>query len=95
MSQPSNHMPKPEPVWIALGIVVAAVAVTLSVMLGERATRVFFDAMRQMIAAHENRERVVVFGATGRNGRTMSNAIRGGVAWLKRLIVELDDGEGP
>lgn len=86
----SDGMPKPEAIWVALGIVVVAVAVAL----GSRQRALFFDALRMLIAEHESRERIVVFGRAGRNGRTMSNAIRGGVAWLRRLIVEIDDGEG-
>lgn len=84
-----NHMPRPEPGWVALGIVVAALAVALG---GER-RRMFFDAMRRLVEQHETRNRVVVFGSQRNHVRAMSHAIRGGVAWLKRLIVELDDGE--
>lgn len=90
MSNNGNGIPKPEPVWIALGIVVAALATAL----GAQRRRVFFDALRTMVEQHENRSNVAVFGSLRFNGRNMSQAIRGGVAWLKRLIVELDDGEG-
>lgn len=88
MSQHWNHMPKPEPIWIALGIVVAAIAAAL----GAKRRRVFFAALRELVHQHESRERVVSFTAARSQTRAMSQAIRGGAAWLSRLIEELDDG---
>lgn len=90
MSQDSNPLPQPESHWIALGIVVAALAIAL----GRKRRAVFFQALRRITSEHEARERIAVFGQAKGNGRTMSNAIRGGVSWLSRLIVELDDGDG-
>lgn len=90
MAGNGNHMPKPEAIWIALGITIAATAIAL----GPKRRPTFFAAFRTLIAQHESRERVVSFDAGRNHRRAMSQSIRASVSWLLRLIVELDDGVG-
>jgi hypothetical protein len=85
-------MPRPSAELVAVGIVAAAVALTLQAIIGRRAKRTFLRALSAYADQHERLERVVVFGAR-RNGRTMSDAVRGGVAFVRRLVTELEDGE--
>lgn len=90
MSQNGNGLPKPEPLWIALGIVVAAMAESLS----PRRRALFFAALRTLTDEHEARSRVVVFGSARNHRRDLPQSVRVAIAWLRRLIVELDDGAG-
>lgn len=83
-----GEMPRVEGYWIALGIVVVAAAVAF----GPRRRKTFLDALRELTALHERRERVIVFGNNHRSSRTISNAIRQGVTWLRRLLDEVESG---
>lgn len=84
-----DHLPKPDAIWVALGIVTVAIATAL----GARRRADFVTALRTLADRHDARERIIAFGRQT-NGRTMSRAVQGGVAWVRRLIVELDDGAG-
>lgn len=81
----SNHFPKPEPVWVVLGIVVWAVAVAL----GPKRRRVFIDTLDELTAEHAARGRVVAFGTHSARSRALSSSARTGAAYLQRLIAAL------
>lgn len=91
MPQTGEHMPKPEPIWIALGILVAAYFMTL----GARRRRAFLAAVSDMADAHERMERIVAFEVRRNHARAMSHSIRGGVAWIRRLVSELETAPEP
>lgn len=82
-----DNFPKPEPALIALGIWITAIAIAL----GPKRALVMMRAARRLTDRHEARERIVAFNRRT-NGRTMSRAVEGGVAWSRALIEELDDG---
>lgn len=90
MSEQGNGMPRPEAIWIALGIVVAA----LVEALGPRRRARFFAAMRALADEHETASRVVVFGHALNHRRDLPRSVRVAVAWIRRLIGELEDGAG-
>lgn len=85
MTRNGNHMPKPDEFWIALGILVAAWVETTT----PKQRRQFIAALERHAAEHENSVRVIVFGSRRRWNGGMSSAIRGGVSWVKGLIIEL------
>lgn len=86
----SNGMPKPEAVWLALGIAVAAMVETF----GPKRRARFFAAMRALADEHETQSRVVVFGHTLNGRRDLPHSARVAAAWIRRLIDELEDGAG-
>lgn len=86
MGERWDGMPKPDAWWIALGIWVTAIAIAL----GPKKLRMMLRAARLLSAQHEARERIIAFNRRT-NGRTMSRAVQGGVAWSRELIEELDD----
>lgn len=83
-------MPRPEATWIALGILAAAMIEAI----GPRRRRRLFDAMRDLADEHETQSRVVVFGHALKGRRDLPQSVRVAVAWVRRLIVELEDGAG-
>lgn len=87
MSDRWDHMPRPEAIWIVAGIWITAIAIAL----GPKKRAVMLEAARRLTARHEARERIIAFNRRT-NGRTMSRAVQGGVAWSRALIQELDDG---
>lgn len=80
-----NGMPRPEPIWIALGMVAWAVARALS---AERRDR-FIDALQMTAAEHEQARRVVAFGPSDGGRRDMRRHARVAGAWVSRLAAEL------
>ena len=86
-----EHMPKPEPIWIALGILVAAFVMTLS----PRRKAAFLAALTTVADTHESMERVVAFDLRLNHARAMSHSIRGGVAWIRRLVSILETAPEP
>lgn len=90
MARNGNHMPKPDAVWVALGIVAFATMLSLP----PKRRRVFLDALATLAAQSDSSDRVIAFGARKRWNGTMSQSIRSGVFWLKRLIVELERAVG-
>ena len=85
MTNGGNHLPKPEAIWVALAIVVWAIAAAL----GPRRRAGFIDAMAAATAQHEARERVLAFGRNGAHSREMSRSVRAATAWLRRLEAAL------
>lgn len=85
-----NGLPRPEAIWIALGIVVAAI----SAARGGKRRRRFIRALRGLIEDHEASSRVVVFGSATTHKRDLPHSIRVATRWLRRLITELNDGVG-
>lgn len=84
-------MPRPEPYWIALGIVVAAIAISQ----GPKRRRLFLRALRELTEQHESRTRVVSFDTRRNHTRALSHSIKGSAAWMYRLIEELETAPEP
>ncbi len=85
-----NGLPSPSAIWLALGIIVAAIAETL----GPRRKARFFSALRSLADEHERRSGVLVFGHARNHRKLLPQAARIAVAWLRRLTSELEDGAG-
>lgn len=85
MGNHTNHMPKAEPHWIALGIVVWSVAIAL----GPKRRRVFIEALEDLAAEHAARGRVVAFGPHNARNAKLSHASRVAAVWLQRLTAAL------
>lgn len=83
MANGTNHLPKPDPVWVALGIIVAAIAAALGPTRRAR----FFDAMEELSVEHETRAHVLVF--TRNHRRDLPRSAKVASHWLNRLVVEL------
>lgn len=90
MARNGNHLPRPEAIWIALGIVVFAIVRTMS----RKKRALFIAELKSLVAEHEGADRVIAFGSRARWNGGMLNAIRGGVFWIRRLIVELERAAG-
>jgi hypothetical protein len=78
----TNHMPKPEPYWIALGIVVWSMAVAL----GPKRRRMFLDAMEALTEEHVSRRRVIAFRPLNARSRNLPQATLIAAAYLRRLV---------
>jgi hypothetical protein len=87
-SNGTNHRPKPEPVWIALGIVVWAVAVAL----GPKRRQAFIDTLAELTDDHAARRRVIGFEPPQSRSRALSQSVLVAAAWLQRLIGDLKAG---
>lgn len=90
MAKNGNGLPPPDAHWVALGIVVAALAEGL----GAKRRARFFAALRSLIDDHEASSRVVVFGSATTHRRDLPHSIRVATRWLRRLTTELDSGPG-
>lgn len=80
-----NGMPKPDAMWIALGIVILALAEALEDGLGRR----FIDALERRAAEHQDPQRVVAFGPMRSGRQALTQASRTAAAWVGRLAAEL------
>lgn len=78
-------MPKPTAIWIALGIVILALAEALEDGLGRR----FLDALERRAAEHKDPQRVVVFGAVRANRAEVTQESRTASEWVGRLAADL------
>lgn len=85
MANGNNGLPKPDPSWIALGIVVLALMEALEDGLGRR----FLDALERRSAEHKAPERVIAFGPVQANRRALAEASRTAAAWVGRLAADL------
>jgi hypothetical protein len=85
MASDRPEFPRPEAIWIALGIVVWAIAEALEDGRGRR----FLDALERRTAEQAGALRVVPFGPPSPDDRTLGAASRLAAAWLRRLAAEL------
>jgi hypothetical protein len=76
-----NGMPRPEPIWIALGIVIFAIAEALEDGRGRR----FLDALERRADEHQTTPTVIPFGAR----RPSSQAAQMAAIWVSRVAQEL------
>jgi hypothetical protein len=76
-----HDLPKPEAIWIALGIVVWAIAEALEDGRGRR----FIDALERRTAEHQRAAAVAPFGRR----KPTSSATRQAGAWLEKVTQEL------
>jgi hypothetical protein len=85
VSERGNGFPKAEAIWLALAIVIWAVAEALEDGRGER----FIAALERRADEHEALRRVVTFGTT--DGQRSMLRRHAGVAsqWLSRVAAEL------
>jgi hypothetical protein len=83
MADPGNHTPKPDSHWIALGVVVFALAASM----GPNRRRAFIEALEQFTAETEARSRIVAFGRV--HSGAMSRNARTAASWLRRVVSQL------
>jgi hypothetical protein len=76
-----NGMPRPEPIWIALGIVIFAIAEALEDGRGRR----FLDALERRADEHRASPRVVPLVGQ----RPTSQASQQASAWVAKIAQEL------
>lgn len=88
MANGTNHRPKPDPQWVALGIVVWAVAVAL----GSKRRKVFIEALDELTDDHATRRRVIGFDPPQARSRALSQSVLVAAAWLNRLVTDLKTG---
>lgn len=81
----NNGLPRPEAIWIALGIVVWALAEALEDGRGRR----FLAALDRLADEHAAQGRIVAFDPPVRGGRAMSHAARVAATWVSRIAAEL------
>jgi hypothetical protein len=79
--QSGHDLPRPEAIWIALGIVVWAIAEALEDGRGRR----FIEALERRATEHESGPRVVPISSR----RTPSRDVRQAGAWLAKVAQEL------
>lgn len=85
-----NGMPKLEPIWLALGIVVWAIASAMAAPMRAR----FIKALETIIKEHEDRRRIVAFDRRSLGKREVSRIIRVAIVFLRRLLEGLGDTHG-
>lgn len=80
-----NHTPKPEACWLALGLVVWAIAIAL----GRRRRADFIDALERVAHHQEGKSRVVGFGPPNARRGRLTQASLVATAWALRLVADL------
>lgn len=80
-----DGMPPPSAIWVALGIVVWAVAEALEDGRGKR----FLDALERRAAEHENARQIVAFGPVRTGKPALTQATRAAAAWVGRVAAVL------
>lgn len=85
MTTNGNHVPKPEPVWIALAFVIWAIALALG---PQRRTR-FIEALSELAENEEARRRVISINATNGRRRQVTASVQVAVRFARRIVAEL------
>jgi hypothetical protein len=79
------HMPRPEPIWVALSILIWALAETLGPTRRAR----LLGAMARYCEADELRRRVTALHLRNGRRRAVSQSAQVACAWITRIVVEL------
>lgn len=80
-----NGLPKPEPVWVALSLIVWAVAAALSAQQRSR----FIDTLDSLAKDQEARRQVVAINVTNGRRRALTQSVQVAARFIERIVVEL------
>lgn len=85
MARNGRHMPEPDPMWIALGFVIWALARAL----GGRRRDIFIDALSELSGDQQAAHRVVSMHATNGRKRAFTQSVQVAESYIARIVAEL------
>ena len=90
MAQNGNRMPDPDAVWIALGMVIWAIALAL----GGRRRGAFIAALAALTEDQDARRQVVSIHTTNGRKRAFTQSVQVAATYLARIVAELRAARG-
>jgi hypothetical protein len=85
MAREPNHMPPPEPIWVALGLAIWAVAIAL----GDRRRGLFIDALERVASDQVAKRRIVAVHQPDGRRRAVTASVQVAASYVTRIVAQL------